>query len=332
MCIYIYMSKYEGRKVERLRDLVLKLLSCTAPFAKVAKGLWLSSWKQPNLWAFQGSKWCESLTISKLLPLFYCHLSVLFVIWVSEVCVPSSLFWWWRAASSALIPVSRNRSEDVWRDGPVVATWKENLSAYPCSRSRLLRSIKRVTEDLTELKCESASSFESIWEWACIETKYVKSTFQRGSVFGENWLLKVLLVHVCTVVRQFSCAHCGIQTSPRSKERRVSEKTCVQSCWWRGGERERKVWDITFFEVNSSSILYFQYVSSAERGQSHVSLRTSLRDSQWALSGDDLKIFMGLLSDLFPSVEVGHGARKNERIEKTWTILNEQYWTYIYTI
>ena len=76
---------------------------------------------------------------------------------------------------------------------------------------------------------------------------------------------------VCTVVRQFSCAHCGIQTSPRSTERRVSEKTCVQSCW-RGGERERKVLDITrtFFEVNSSSILYFQYVSSAECGQSHV--------------------------------------------------------------
>ena len=45
-----------------------------------------------------------------------------FAIWVSEVCVPSSLFWWWRAASSALIPVSQNRSEDVRRDGPVVAT------------------------------------------------------------------------------------------------------------------------------------------------------------------------------------------------------------------
>ena len=36
-----------------------------------------------------------------------------------------------------------------------------------------------------------------------------------------------------------------------------------------------------------------------------------------ALSGDDLKIFMGLLSDLFPNVEVGHGSKKSERTEKT---------------
>lgn len=80
------------------------------------------------------------------------------------------------------------------------------------------------------------------------------------------------------------------------------------------GEKEREMFE-TLVEVNSSSILCFQHVPRPNAVM-FLCGRLCVRLTR-ALSGDDLKIFMGLLSDLFPNVEVGHGLRKSERTEKT---------------
>ena len=93
------------------------------------------------------------------------------------------------------------------------------LIPYPCSCSRLsynrynahISSIKRITEDLPEL--QSLSMYEKC------QVHFSVGLFDPRKLTSESL--------VCIFVRQFSCAHCGIQTSPRSKERRVSDKTCA---------------------------------------------------------------------------------------------------------